>query len=156
VPTLHNKYHGTAPIDAVYIGRGSAFGNPFVIGKDGDRDEVCDKYEKMVRSDPDLIRKIRDELEGKDLICFCAPKRCHGDLLLKIANEEVHPVAPEDQEDEDTANGACLREMLEDCVSVVATNGTLVLTFKKGTEQTGKDLEEVMNHIRATNELREK
>lgn len=87
MPKLHNKYHGTAGPDAVYIGRGSPFGNPFVIGKDGDRDAVCDKYEQLVLSDDSFIEFIKSELNGKDLVCFCAPKRCHGETLLKIANQ---------------------------------------------------------------------
>jgi hypothetical protein len=29
---------------------------------------------------------IKRELKGKDLICFCAPKPCHADVLLEIAN----------------------------------------------------------------------
>ena len=86
MPKVHNKYHNTAGPGAVYIGRGSPFGNPFVIGKHGDRDEVCDKYEAMLCSDPQLITRVKAELKGKDLICFCAPKRCHGDTLLRIAN----------------------------------------------------------------------
>jgi hypothetical protein len=27
-----------------------------------------------------------DELRGRDLVCFCAPLPCHGDLLLRLAN----------------------------------------------------------------------
>ena len=27
-----------------------------------------------------------DELRGGDLVCFCAPRACHGDLLLRLAN----------------------------------------------------------------------
>ena len=46
MPTVFNKYH-KPPSTAVYIGRGSPWGNPFVIGKDGDRDTVCDKYAAM-------------------------------------------------------------------------------------------------------------
>lgn len=83
---MHNKYHNTAPIDAVYIGRGSPFGNPFIIGKDGNRDEVCDKYESMLKSNSTLMSMIKN-LKGKDLICYCAPKRCHGDTILKLANK---------------------------------------------------------------------
>ena len=30
----------------VYIGRGSKWGNPFVIGRDGDRDLVIKKFKK--------------------------------------------------------------------------------------------------------------
>ena len=85
---VHNKYHKSAGSDAVYIGRGSAYGNPFVIGKDGDRDDVCDKFESMLMSNVQLLTKVKQELRGKDLVCFCKPKRCHGDTLLKIANEE--------------------------------------------------------------------
>jgi hypothetical protein len=85
---VHNKYHGTAGPDAVYIGRGSPYGNVFVIGKDGTRDEVCDKFEQMIESNVLFKATIRNHLRGRDLVCFCAPKRCHGDTLLRIANEE--------------------------------------------------------------------
>ena len=84
MPKVHNTYHKTAPRDAVYIGRGSKFGNPFMIGRDGDRDDVCDKYEQMVRKNPELLKAIKAELKGKDLVCFCKPKRCHGDFLISL------------------------------------------------------------------------
>ena len=32
-----------------------------------------------------LLRAL-DELHGKDLVCFCAPLSCYGDLLLRLAN----------------------------------------------------------------------
>lgn len=69
----------------VYIGRGKGgstgeWGNPFVIGRDGDRDEVVAKYAAMIRNDPALQVKVR-ELKGKRLGCFCAPAACHGDVL---------------------------------------------------------------------------
>ena len=86
-PQVHNKYKGTAPVGSIYIGRGSAYGNPFVIGKDGDRDDVCDKYEDYLYSNPELLLKVKQELKGKHLVCFCKPSRCHGDTLLRIANE---------------------------------------------------------------------
>ncbi len=70
----------------VYIGRGSAFGNPFVIGKDGSRDEVIRKYIELYSDNSDFIAKVRRELRGKDLVCFCSPALCHGDWLLEIAN----------------------------------------------------------------------
>ncbi len=71
----------------VYIGRGSKWGNPFILGKDGDRDEVCDKYEDWFWK-PDIRNDI-SELKGKILGCFCKPKRCHGDFLARIANERI-------------------------------------------------------------------
>ena len=87
MPKVCNKYHNNTRHGAVYIGRGSPFGNPYVIGKDGDRDAVCDKYEAMLMQNTELLNLVKTQLRGKDLICFCAPKRCHGDTLLKIANE---------------------------------------------------------------------
>lgn len=87
MPQVHNKYKNTAPKDAVYIGRGSPFGNPFVIGKDGSRDDVCNKFERMLSNNPSLLALVKAELKGKDLVCFCKPHRCHGDTLLQIANE---------------------------------------------------------------------
>lgn len=84
---LHNKYHGTAPSNAIYIGRGSDYGNPFVIGQDGTREEVIAKYKAWLLSKPELINKIKDELPGKHLVCFCKPQRCHGDVILELLNK---------------------------------------------------------------------
>lgn len=96
MPQVYNKHHGDAPADAVYIGRGSKWGNPYKMSmpgwtnKDGifrTRNEACDLFEQMVQDEPDFIKEIKEELKGKDLVCFCKPKRCHGDTLLRIANE---------------------------------------------------------------------
>ena len=76
------------PANAVYIGRPSIFGNPFVIGKDGTRDEVIAKYEAWLRSKPQLVAAAKRQLRGKDLVCWCAPLRCHGHVLIEVANEE--------------------------------------------------------------------
>lgn len=70
-----------------YIGRGSPWGNPFVIGPDGSREEVVEKYEAWVREQPDLIGRL-DELKGKRLGCFCKPRACHGDVLIRLLEEE--------------------------------------------------------------------
>lgn len=80
---IYNKHHRNAPADAVYIGRGSPWGNPFVIGRDGDRDMVCDRFEAEILPTLDLT-----PLRGKSLVCYCAPKRCHGDALLRAMQKE--------------------------------------------------------------------
>lgn len=77
-----NKYH-KIPYD-VYIGRGSIWGNPFVIGKDGTREEVIEKYEEYLVNSPELLSKL-PELRGKTLACFCKPQKCHGDIIAKYA-----------------------------------------------------------------------
>lgn len=75
--------------DGVYIGRPSKFGNPFVIGQHGTRDEVIDRYARWIETQPTLLAAARRELQGQSLICHCAPRRCHGDVLLRIANPEL-------------------------------------------------------------------
>lgn len=71
----------------VYIGRPTVWGNPFVLGKDGDRNEVIAKYEDWVRARPDFMAFVKRELRGKVLGCWCSPDPCHGDVLARIANE---------------------------------------------------------------------
>lgn len=72
----------------VYIGRPGPWGNPFVIGPDGTREEVIEKYRAWLLAQPELIEKARAELAGKILGCFCAPLACHGNVLIEvIANE---------------------------------------------------------------------
>jgi hypothetical protein len=69
----------------IYIGRPSKWGNPFVIGKDGNREEVITKFERYIWRSP-LMADIR-ELRDKRLGCFCAPQPCHGDVLAQLADE---------------------------------------------------------------------
>ena len=69
----------------VYIGRGSDWGNPFVIGRDGTRKEVIKKYEQWIKNQPHLLERL-GELEGKRLGCFCKPYDCHGDVLVKLVD----------------------------------------------------------------------
>lgn len=70
-----------------YIGRPTKWGNPFVIGRDGSRGDVVRKFEEYIITNPVLMQAAKDELRGKDLVCFCAPLSCHGDVLMRIANE---------------------------------------------------------------------
>ena len=87
-PMVLNKHHIGVKTNVVYIGRPSKWGNPFVIGKDGSRAEVIEKYREWIKSQPALIEAARNELAGKNLMCFCSPQACHGDVLLEIANED--------------------------------------------------------------------
>jgi len=85
---VHNKRE---PFD-VYIGRPSKWGNPFshqdgtlAEFKVGTRDEAVDAYAEWIKTQPDLLASLH-ELRGKVLGCWCAPKRCHGDVLVVLAN----------------------------------------------------------------------
>jgi len=71
----------------IYIGRKSKWGNPYSIGIDGNRDEVIEKYENYIRQQPHLMKSL-DELKDKILGCHCFPRRCHGDVLIKLLKEK--------------------------------------------------------------------
>lgn len=72
----------------VYIGRGSKWGNPFIIGKNGTREEVIILYEKWLLKNELLILDLK-ELRGKKLGCFCYPSPCHGDVLIKLIEDYI-------------------------------------------------------------------
>ena len=84
-----NKHHGKS---GEYIGRGSPLGNPFVIGKDGTREQVIAKYrvwlnEQIMRKNPvvlDELNRLGNKAineKGLALQCFCYPKPCHGEVI---------------------------------------------------------------------------
>jgi hypothetical protein len=80
----------------VYIGRfvryqiprGSKWGNPFAIGRNGTREEVITKYREYVLNKPELLKLIPIELKDKILGCWCKPLACHGDVLAEIADAD--------------------------------------------------------------------
>jgi hypothetical protein len=71
----------------VYIGRPSKWGNPFVIGRDGNRDEVIEKYRKWILGNKELMGDL-NELCGKTLACWCKPHACHGDVLAELCERK--------------------------------------------------------------------
>lgn len=92
------------PENTVYVGRGSKWGNSFVIGEEyvrhrmtpggGQRSGVVVDREHAVRLFKQYTaREVRiqigayQELRGKNLACWCPlDQPCHADVLLEIAN----------------------------------------------------------------------
>lgn len=85
-------------VGSVYVGRPTAFGNPFKIGPDGSVADVVRKYEAWF-SLPGLsvVRQLaRTQLVGKNLACWCAPRGgiapdadqqlCHAQFLARFVN----------------------------------------------------------------------
>lgn len=76
--------------DYIYAGRPGPLGNPYLIGRDGTREEVIDKHLVYFLSDPGLISVVRLG-QGYNWGCYCAPLECHCDIYLHVAN------CPEDE-----------------------------------------------------------
>lgn len=87
--TVVNKY---SSLYDVYIGRPSRWGNPFSHQSGTSapftvetRDDAVDKYREYILNKPKLLAAL-PELKGKILGCWCAPARCHGDILAEMAD----------------------------------------------------------------------
>jgi len=86
VHNLHEEFD-------VYIGRAvpehgrraSKWGNPFVMAdeSDAERERAIAAYREWVMKQPELMGSL-EELRGRRLGCWCAPKRCHGDVLVEL------------------------------------------------------------------------
>lgn len=93
--TVVNKYKiNMDDPDVVYIGRGSIWGNPYSHISTGTKakyrtetvDEAIEGFRRHLWSEIRANRIRRTDLQklaGKRLACFCKPKPCHGDVLVK-------------------------------------------------------------------------
>jgi hypothetical protein len=80
-----------------YIGRPEVLGNPYVIGEDGTRDDVIDKYRIWLREEYVSNNKVYYAVErlvtlylngtSTTLVCWCAPAKCHGDVIKEFVEE---------------------------------------------------------------------
>lgn len=72
----------------MYIGR-PEWGNPFRMRPGGGgRAGAIESYRDWLAMNPALAAEAREELRGKVLGCWCAPRPCHGDVLLEVANAD--------------------------------------------------------------------
>lgn len=90
-PKVLNK-HKPEPgrkLRKIYCGRPSYWGNPFRVGEGFlDRGEGVWKFFWHLVETPQKVAKIH-ELKGCDLECYCAPKACHCDILVQLANNPI-------------------------------------------------------------------
>ena len=85
MPKVLNKRNDPITKGAIYVGRPSKWGNPFKIGRDGNREQVIAKYREWLLDNEALMDDLH-ELEGHDLYCFCSPLPCHAEILIELAN----------------------------------------------------------------------
>jgi hypothetical protein len=93
-----NKKHGATDeyIGREYIGRPSPLGNPFPLRRESERDEVIDKYAKWLNQKltektnnaqkKEIVRLYKKLVANGELnlVCWCAPKKCHGDVIKNV------------------------------------------------------------------------
>ena len=97
------------PADTIYVGRGSAWGNPFIVmgiddeyfitsgaGRNSElmtraqaQQGACDLYRDYItRLSPKVRATLLLALKGKNLACWCPlDQPCHADILLEVANQ---------------------------------------------------------------------
>lgn len=76
-------------LDAIIVARPGRWGNPFVIGRDGDQARCVVRYRAWIGQvrQKTLRDAARQALRGHNLACWCAAGTpCHGDVLLALAN----------------------------------------------------------------------
>ncbi len=104
------------PPDARSVARPTTWGNPYRITRitngqqprwviahgdststigpsdtiDQARAKAVELYREWVLGQPDLTRRVRLELAGRDLACWCPDRApCHADVLLELANPDT-------------------------------------------------------------------
>lgn len=83
------------PESAIYVGRGSKWGNPWRVEDGMSVKGAVWRYRDAAEGRLPFAKvpgvdEIRSELAGRDLACWCSlDKACHADVLLELANGEV-------------------------------------------------------------------
>jgi hypothetical protein len=81
-----------------YVGRPSPLGNPFKLQRESDRDVVIGQYEDWLRerirardgrvcNELNRLYDIARDTGLLELVCWCAPKRCHADVIRTVLLE---------------------------------------------------------------------
>ena len=81
----------------VYIGRGSLWGNMWVMNSEDERQDVVEAYRKsfhLMINSSNLFKERTASIKGKILVCYCKPKACHGDVIAEYLNALQEPALP--------------------------------------------------------------
>lgn len=98
MPKVFNKRHNNYPPNSVYVGRPSKWGNPHPMDQVckrcstplkqviHDRKGAVEAFKADLNNSEGIRERIKRDLAGVNLVCWCAPQACHADVLLEIAN----------------------------------------------------------------------
>lgn len=82
----------SSAVPGTLLGADGRYGNPYVVGVHGTREEVIEKYRSMLYADTpfakSLRKNIKNNLRGKVLACWCAPLQCHAGVIAELANSD--------------------------------------------------------------------
>ena len=72
----------------IYAGRPGKFGNPFIIGQDGTREDVIRQHDEYLNKHPELVEEFKQKcqalkIETVRIKCFCVPLPCHIDNYIR-------------------------------------------------------------------------
>lgn len=86
----------------IYVGRPSSLGNPFLLIRDGDRDQVISLYRiylKKVISNREHNPRAHDEFfrlldlvrkgQPLELVCWCVPLPCHAEVIKEELEKQI-------------------------------------------------------------------
>ena len=90
IPRVLNRHHfessAKIPKPWVYVGRGTPLGNPYTVDKYGV--ERCMTlyrkwlWDKIEQNDPKVLEALAGITPEHGLVCSCAPKPCHADVII--------------------------------------------------------------------------
>lgn len=106
MPCVLNRHHYKSeglPRTSIYVGRfmlstlddhvldGTALGNPYPVpggSTDEERSEILERYrawlwDKLRTKDRAVMEAMRLIDEDSYVVCSCAPKACHADVVVK-------------------------------------------------------------------------
>lgn len=86
-PIVVNLYHEDYDVYIGRPGRGQPgpLGNPFPATES--REKSIAQFEHYARNSPALLELIKNIPARARLGCFCKPKSCHGDVIVKLWKE---------------------------------------------------------------------
>lgn len=106
--TVVNKHKHKPTDNDFFIGRGSPLGNPFTSKElsttkakfqcktaeesiEKFRNDILEKIKNKDKEVCDELNRIWKHLQKKDvnLVCYCKPKICHGDIIKEIIESRI-------------------------------------------------------------------
>lgn len=106
---VKNKHKSKPESNDIYVGRGSVLGNPFThFDLEKTKAEFhCETREESISNYENyLLEKIKNKdsaickelnriyslalKQDVNLVCFCNPKSCHGDIIKKVLESKIY------------------------------------------------------------------